>query len=90
MILNARVCLTEEGAERVMQMIDRTLHLLTLHVIWKARNLVHLATEEESYRETLREQRDSLVEKLVEYAIGTQSNTLLSVKRAVRDSFNPP
>jgi cohesin complex subunit SA-1/2 len=87
--LNVQVCHTEEGAERFVQMVDRALHLLTLHVIWKARNLVHLATEEESYRETLREQRDSLVEKLVEYAIGTQSNTLLSVKRAVRDSFDP-
>ena len=65
-------------------MVDRALHLLTLHIIWKARNLVHLATEGESFRETLREQRDSLLEKLVEYAIGTQSNTLLSVKQAVR------
>ena len=64
-------------------MVDRALHLLTLHVIWKARNLVHIATEEESHREALREQRDSLLEKLTEYAIGTQSNTLLSIKRAM-------
>ena len=64
-------------------MVDRALHLLTLHIIWKARNLVHLATEEEAFRETLREQRDILLEKLVEYAVGTQSNALLGVRRAV-------
>lgn len=67
------------------KMIDRSLNLLFLHIIWKTRNLMHNtgAAEEVQFRETLREQRDTLGEKLVEYSIGTQSNSLLSVKRAV-------
>ena len=67
-------------------MVDRALHLLTLHIIWKARNLMRgQATESEleQQQEQLREQRDSLLEKLSEYAVGTQSNTLDVVKRAV-------
>ncbi|KAI5121584.1 hypothetical protein M0805_009455 [Coniferiporia weirii] len=66
-------------------MIDRALQLLMLHVIWKARNFmrsVGSAEDRELLQEAVREQRDVLLEKLIEYAIGTQSNTLLSVKRA--------
>lgn len=69
-------------------MVDRALQLLTLHIIWKARKL-NLAENEPSEEDTplaasLREQRDSLLEKLLEYTIGTQSNTADGVKRAVR------
>lgn len=67
-------------------MVDRALHLLTLHIIWKARNLMRtqvLAAELEQQQDALREQRDILLEKLLEYAVGTQSNTLDVVKRAV-------
>ena len=66
-------------------MVDRALHLLSLHVIWKARNLVQnaSATGEDQLQESLREERDILLEKLVEYAIGTHSNTLLGIRRAV-------
>jgi cohesin complex subunit SA-1/2 len=68
-------------------MIDRALNLLHLHLIWKARGLTNssdLSPEEVRYRETLMEQRNSLVEKLIEYAVGTQSNTAEGVKRSVR------
>lgn len=68
-------------------MIDRALHLLTLHIIWKARGLTaadtDLSPEEERFHERLREQRESLLEKLLEFAIGTQSNTADGVRRAV-------
>lgn len=67
-------------------MVDRALHLLTLHIIWKARNLMRtqvLEAELEQQQDALREQRDTLLEKLLEYAVGTQSNTLDVVKRAV-------
>lgn len=67
-------------------MIDHALNLLTLYVIWKARGLTHAAepaTEEAQLRERLKECRDSLLEKLLEFAIGTQSNTADGVKRAV-------
>ena len=68
------------------------MQFLMLHVIWKARRFVTLSAsggtegeaEVEALRESTREQRDTLLEKLVEYALGTQSNTLLEVRRAVR------
>ena len=68
-------------------MIEQALHLLTLHIIWKGKGLVvdpEPSPEELRFRETLKEQRESLLEKLVEYAVGTQSNTVEGVKRAVR------
>lgn len=68
-------------------MVDRALQVLTLHIIWKARNLTATAgefsPEEQRSREKLLEQREVLLEKLLEFAIGTQSNTAEGVRRAV-------
>ena len=71
-------------------MVERAMQFLMLHVIWKARRFVTLSLsaggeELETLRESIKEQRDTLLEKLVEYALGTQSNTLLEVRRAVRN-----
>lgn len=71
-------------------MVEQALHVLTLHVIWKSKDLPkaqpgqEFTADEERYREVTKQQRDSLVEKLFEFAIGTQSNTAEGVKRAVR------
>lgn len=68
-------------------MIEQGLQVLGLHIMWKTRNLPDAkdaTPDDEKYIETLREQRDSLLEKLVEYTVGTQSNTAEAVKRAVR------
>lgn len=72
-------------------MVERAMHFLMLHVIWKARHFMNNrdAQDAEALQESVREQRDALLEKLVEYALGTQSNTLLEVRRAVRLSFPP-
>lgn len=70
-----------------MQMVDRALQLLTLHIMWKARSLpaaVELSPDEIQFRDKLKEERESLLEKLVEFAVGTQSNTVEGVRRAVR------
>lgn len=67
-------------------MVDRALHVLTLHVMWKARSLpasLELSPEEMQLRDKLKEERESLLEKLVEFAVGTQSNTVEGVRRAV-------
>ena len=67
-------------------MVDRALQLLTLHIIWKARSLPaspELSPEEMQLRDKLKEERESLLEKLVEFAVGTQSNTVEGVRRAV-------
>lgn len=68
-------------------MIDHALNVLTLYVLWKARGLTHAtepSPEEALLREKLTECRASLLEKLFEFAVGTQSNTADGVKRAVR------
>jgi cohesin complex subunit SA-1/2 len=67
-------------------MIEQALHVLTLHNIWKGNVVasgIEPSSEETRYKEILVAQRESLLEKLVEYAIGTQSNTVDGVKRAV-------
>ena len=68
-------------------MITQAIHLLTLHLMWKAQALTSNpdpSADEIKFRETLREQRTFLLEKVTEYAIGTQSNTIDGVKRAVK------
>jgi cohesin complex subunit SA-1/2 len=61
--------------------------VLTLHVMWKGKELAMSepdpTPEETRHRDSLISQRESLLEKLVEYAVGTQSNTVVGVKRAV-------
>ena len=67
-------------------MIERALHFLTLHIFWKTKGLTAYndpTPDEIRYKEVLEEQRATLLEKLVEYAVGTQSNTVEGVKRAV-------
>lgn len=67
-------------------MIEQALNVLNLHIIWKARGLTSApdpSTDEIQYRDSLKDQRESLMEKLVEYAVGTQSNTAEGVKRTV-------
>ena len=62
--------------------------MLYLHILWKARGLTAAAEpteDEERFREKLKEQRDYLVDKLVEFAVGTQSNTAEGVCRAVSE-----
>ena len=57
-----------------------------LHVLWKTKGLPtedEPTAEEIRYAEVMTEQRVSLIEKLVEYAVGTQSNTVEGVTRAV-------
>ena len=74
-------------AEYRTQMVDRALQLLTLHIMWKARSLpaaAELSPDEIQFRDKLKEERESLLEKLVEFAVGTQSNTVEGVRRAVR------
>ncbi|KAH7929010.1 hypothetical protein BV22DRAFT_1003690 [Leucogyrophana mollusca] len=84
-IISALVERGRLGYKEEERMIEQGLHLLGLHIIWKTRGLPNVtdpSPDETRFRETLREQRDSLLEKLIEYAVGTQSNTAEGVKRA--------
>lgn len=84
-ILSALVERGRLGYKEEETMIEQALHVLTLHIIWKSKGLTvdnDPTPEEVRYKETLVEERDSLLEKLVEYAVGTQSNTVEGVKRA--------
>ena len=70
-----------------LKMVDRAVQLLTLHIMWKARSLpaaAELSPDEIQFRDKLKDERASLLEKLVEFAVGTQSNTVEGVRRAVR------
>lgn len=64
-----------------------------LHVIWKSKDVPRtrprkeLTPDEDKVRGVVKQQRDSLLEKLVEFAIGTQSNTTQGVKHAVTSFF---
>lgn len=71
-------------------MVDRALQLLSVHIIWKSHNVIQNAgaMEDSELQENLREERDLLLEKLTEYALGTQSNALLSVRRTVRSTIH--
>ncbi|EGO01292.1 hypothetical protein SERLA73DRAFT_87834, partial [Serpula lacrymans var. lacrymans S7.3] len=84
-IISALVERGRFGYKEEEKMVEHALHLLGVHIIWKTRSLTNIADpspDEIRFKETLQEQRDSLVEKLVEYAVGTQSNTADGVKRA--------
>ncbi|CDO77437.1 hypothetical protein BN946_scf184857.g44 [Trametes cinnabarina] len=73
------------GYKEEEMMVDRALQILTLHIMWKARGLpagAELTPEEVQFRNKLQWERDSLLEKLVEFAVGTQSNTVEGVRRA--------
>ena len=67
-------------------MVEQALQALSLQIMWKARGLT--AAEDPSqdqvrYRQKLVEQRENLLEKLIEYAIGGRSNAVEGVKRSV-------
>ena len=65
-------------------MVSETLNLLTMHIIWKTKSLPPQETPEgKEAAQTLLEQRTSLVQKSIEFAVGTQSNTAEAVKRVV-------
>lgn len=74
-------------------MVEQALHVLVLHVIWKSKDMPRtqpakeFTLDEEKVRDAVKQQRDSLLEKLVEFAIGTQSNTTEGVKHAVSFFF---
>lgn len=71
-------------------MVEQALNTLMLHVLWKTKGLTAVADptpEDLRYKAVLREQRGSLLEKLVEYAIGTQSNVVEGVRRVVCPTY---
>ncbi|KAJ7248617.1 hypothetical protein B0H12DRAFT_1123467 [Mycena haematopus] len=71
-------------------MIAQAIELLQKHILWKVVRLrtfeepeegEEASLEEARFCEKVKEQRDSLLEKLVEFAVGTQSNTSEAVTR---------
>ena len=73
-------------------MVSEALNLLAMHIIWKTKSLSSQgsrAPNDKKAAQTLLEQRTALVQKLIEFAVGTQSNTAEVVKRVVSPTFNP-
>ncbi|KAG6868507.1 hypothetical protein C0993_001847 [Termitomyces sp. T159_Od127] len=84
-ILNALIERGRLGYKDEATMIEQALQVLTLHLMWKGKSLTHEAeptSDDVRFQEGLVTQREALLEKLVEYAVGTQSNTADNVKRA--------
>jgi cohesin complex subunit SA-1/2 len=73
------------------QMVSEALNLLTMHIIWKAKSIPSRGSrmpDDKKVALDLLEQRTALVQKLVEFPVGTQSNTAESVKRVVSFTLN--
>ncbi|KAJ7595027.1 hypothetical protein C8J56DRAFT_1013025 [Mycena floridula] len=84
-ILNALVERGRLGYKKEEDMIAHAMTFLKTHILWKAWGLTLSSSpsaEETRYRDALLLQRESLLDQLVEFAIGTQSNTVDGVKRA--------
>ncbi|KAF9463277.1 hypothetical protein BDZ94DRAFT_636599 [Collybia nuda] len=83
-IINALIERGRLGYKEEETMIEQALHTLTLHIIWKGKELTSdgdPSPEEIRHKQTLVSQREVLLEKLIEYAVGTQNNTVDGVKR---------
>ncbi|KZO94707.1 hypothetical protein CALVIDRAFT_198341 [Calocera viscosa TUFC12733] len=70
-------------------MIDQCLRTLNLHVVWKTRKLLaapasaeNVEAEDNAFKRSLEDQRNTLLEKLTEYAVGTQSNPREALRRS--------
>ncbi|KAI0795779.1 hypothetical protein C8Q75DRAFT_747433 [Abortiporus biennis] len=84
-IINALAERGRLGYREEESMVDQALQVLYLHILWKARALTSSpepSTQEIAFRDKLKEQRDILLDKLLEFAVGTQSNTAEGVRRA--------
>jgi len=69
-------------------MVSETLNLLTMHIIWKTKSLPPPGSRTQKAAQTLLEQRTALIQKSIEFAVGTQSNTAEAVKRAVSSALD--
>ncbi|KAG8957246.1 hypothetical protein FRC03_010340 [Tulasnella sp. 419] len=80
------------GYREEEMMVDHAFQLLTLHITWKLLGMVpgppkstsssSPASDAAKIKDTLKEQRDTLVEKLTECALGTASRPCENVKRS--------
>ncbi|KAF8752143.1 STAG domain [Rhizoctonia solani] len=72
------------GYKEEEMMMNESLQLLVLYVAWKARLLQTSPMAEDDRTkayEELKEIRDALTERLVQFSVGTQTNTIEGVKR---------
>ena len=83
-VCHLEMCVAPTNARS--QMVSETLNLLTMHIIWKTKSLPPQGSHTPDHKkaaQTLLEQRTALVQKSIEFAVGTQSNTAEAVKRVV-------
>ncbi|KAF8513560.1 hypothetical protein BU17DRAFT_95252 [Hysterangium stoloniferum] len=78
------------GYKEEEAMIEECLRLLILHLAWKSRGLSNdeePSEEAVKYKEFLEEQRNSVLEKVTEFAVGSDSKPCEGVKRAAFHSL---
>ncbi|KZT59992.1 hypothetical protein CALCODRAFT_449346 [Calocera cornea HHB12733] len=75
-------------------MVDQCLKTLNLHVVWKTRRLLaepdadpDAEAEPNALKSSLEDQRNTLLEKLTEYAVGTQSSPCEALRRSSFDAL---
>ncbi|KIY49777.1 hypothetical protein FISHEDRAFT_40501 [Fistulina hepatica ATCC 64428] len=89
-IINAIVERGALGHEHEQSMVEQAMRVLCLHILWKAQGLPagsDLSAGEVRYRDALSRQRDTLVERFIDFSLGARSNALESVKRAAFKSM---
>lgn len=64
-------------------MIEQAQQILSIHILWKGLHFVNGSEQSEASSDAFLSQRDVLLEKFTEYAIGTQSNAVVGVRRVV-------
>jgi cohesin complex subunit SA-1/2 len=64
-----------------MQMVEQSQQILTLHILWKG--LPYMQQLGQTPDDVFFSQRGALLERLTEYAVGTQSNAVIGVKQVV-------
>ena len=65
-------------------MVQQCLVALTIHSMWKSMSLPEESEDNMPAHDAYIESRSTLINKLVEFSIGTQSNTSEEVQRVVR------
>ncbi|KAI0031520.1 hypothetical protein K488DRAFT_51948 [Vararia minispora EC-137] len=68
------------GYKEEKQMVQQCIEVLNLHILWKARHLPNEPGESQA-RNSFIEQRQILLDKLVDFSLGTTSNTVDGVRR---------
>ncbi|TFL03902.1 hypothetical protein BDV98DRAFT_563241 [Pterulicium gracile] len=87
-IISALVERGRLGHQEEGLLVDQAISVLSLHVMWKSHGLASIESVDKrtQSQELLQEQRDGLLDKLMEYCIGEESTAVNGIKQTAFDS----